>query len=112
MICLPFGLAALIGLWWNQREQRRRAGAIRLPGENGGVDRDSKLVQTIASVPYFVAGVAGQVFSRVLETIERVPFLRRAFGAGGYSSSHTYGGYRTLRAEGEFGPHDEDAEVC
>ncbi|UZJ55856.1 hypothetical protein CBS101457_005176 [Exobasidium rhododendri] len=113
LICLPFGLAGLVGIWWNQREQRRRNGAIRLGGGPSS-SSDSKFVDTLASLPYFAVGVAGEVWGTVLNMAERVPFLRRTFNLGGSGSrgDSSFGGYRTLRASNnEVGPAEEDAEI-
>jgi hypothetical protein len=111
LICLPFGIAALVGVWWNQRAQNMRRGAIRLGG-NGNAPGDSKLAQTIASVPYFVAGLAGSIWSEVLNFAEKVPILKRTFGSlsgSGARGQGRFGGYRTLRVNEM--AHDEDAEV-
>lgn len=116
IVCLPIGLAALVGLWWSQREQRRRGGFIRLSGESAlnSNNQDSKLVQTIASVPYFVAGIAGEIWSGLLNFAEKVPILKKTLDlfsgtrspSGG---SSRFGGYRTLRIHEM--AHDEDAEI-
>lgn len=71
--------------------------AIRLPDPNDYFD--SKLVETIASVPAYVVGLTQMAFVYVIDFAESVPFLRRQL-----QRNRGYGGYRTLSTE-------QDAEV-
>lgn len=125
IVLAPFGLAALVGMWWTRRQQQMRGGygRIRLPsGVAGGVTNggsggyhpldftaggagDNKVLQTLASVPWFVVGSAGMAWSATLSVAERVPGLRDLLGRFSGRPSGSYGGYRSLRA------HDEDAAI-
>ncbi|PWN88715.1 Oligoxyloglucan reducing end-specific cellobiohydrolase [Acaromyces ingoldii] len=112
LLLAPFLLAALVGAWWTRRSgstspHHRRPGAIRLPQGSGigGTDDyfggDSKLVQTLASVPWFIVGTAGLVWARSLDIAERLPLV------GGWLRTRpagSYGGYRGLHT-------DDDAEI-
>lgn len=112
LIITPFGLAALVGLWWIKRTENQRSGfgSIRLPGANGnglpnGNDfGDNKVLQTLASVPWFIVGTASMVWSTALNAAERLPVVGNLLGNRTRTRA-SYGGYRTLR------PNDSDAEI-
>ena len=55
---------------------------------------DSGVLETVASIPYFILGVAGFAWSKVSPLVDRLPFRRRV----------PRGGYRTVAV-------DEDAQV-
>lgn len=57
-------------------------------------------MQTLASVPWFVVGVANALWGRLVEMVEDIPVIRDRLRR----SRGSYGGYRTLST-------DEDAEV-
>lgn len=109
IVAAPFGLAGLVAVWWNKQQSQRSQGygRIRLPGGSmSALDYagDSKVLQTLASVPWFIVGTAGLAWSSVLSFAERVPVLRNFVRHSGHGTA-TYGGYRTLR------PQDDDAEI-
>ncbi|TDL26564.1 signal sequence binding protein [Rickenella mellea] len=93
VLFFPVGLAALIGYWYYRRSGLAR-GAIRLPGDSGSRSSQSDFMDTLASVPYFIIGVAGIAWER-LSSI-RLPFSRRP--------DYSRRGYRHV-------PVDEDAQV-
>jgi len=96
MLFLPFGFTALVG-WYYYRKSGLARGTIRLPGgvhdsaSYGRYGGDSGVLDTLASVPWFVIGVAGIAFERVSAWAETTFFSSRR-------------GYRNL-------PIDEDAQV-
>ncbi|KZT68685.1 Oligoxyloglucan reducing end-specific cellobiohydrolase [Daedalea quercina L-15889] len=92
MLFIPCAFAALIG-WWYVRKRSR--GAIRLPGGDNGprYRADSGVLDTLASVPYFVMAVAGSVWETVVEKF-----------AGATTGMRTRSGYRSV-------PIDEDAQI-
>ena len=76
--------------------------SIRLPeradglhGRPGQFD-DSGVIATIASIPWFVMGVAAAIWSQISPSLQRLPFIRRR--------ARQRGGYRTVAI-------DEDAQV-
>ncbi|KAL6301716.1 hypothetical protein BKA93DRAFT_738184 [Sparassis latifolia] len=92
VLVVPFMFAGLAG-WWYYRRSR---GAIRLPGGDSGLRRysnDSGVLATLASVPWFLIGVAGIAWEWVASTIESATLPMRSRG-----------GYRTV-------PVDEDAQI-
>ncbi|KAF8909112.1 vacuolar protein sorting/targeting protein 10 [Mucidula mucida] len=95
VIMVPFMIAALVGYWYYKKSGLAR-GQIRLPGDGGGpmyrgnMDSGSGIMETLASVPWFVIGVAGIAWEW---TVSRV-------GAGFRSRR----GYRNI-------PIDEDAQI-
>lgn len=67
---IPFGFTALVAFWYYRRGGYRR-GAIRLP--DAYTFSDSGPLATLASIPWFIVGVAGVVWSYV----ESIPFFPR-----------------------------------
>jgi photosystem II stability/assembly factor-like uncharacterized protein len=94
----PFLLAGLVGYWWMTKSRGRFGGAIRLPDARDYAD--SPLLQTMASVPWFVVGVAEQSWAWAQRQAEGIPFLRDRF----FRSRRPYGSYRGLA-------QDDDAAV-
>ncbi|KAH9941948.1 Oligoxyloglucan reducing end-specific cellobiohydrolase [Amylocystis lapponica] len=94
VICVPFLFAALAG-WWYYRKRELGSGSIRLPGGDTGprFSRDSGILSTLASVPWFVVGLAGIAWGYVASTFDNV--------SAGFRQR---GGYRTV-------PVDEDAQI-
>jgi len=96
---IALALTALFSLWWRRSPYAR--GTIRLPDRPGGVHPhqfdDSGPLATLASIPWFVLGVAGMVWTRVEPYAQRLPFMRRRRAPG-------RGGYRNVAV-------DEDAQV-
>ncbi|KAF9032717.1 hypothetical protein BDZ89DRAFT_1233545, partial [Hymenopellis radicata] len=81
VIMVPFMIAALVGYWYYKKSGLAR-GQIRLPGDGGGpmyrgnMGGGSGIVETLASVPWFVIGVAGIAWSgrcRMCSARGRVP---------------------------------------
>lgn len=97
VVLLPFACAALGGYWYIAKSGR--PGAIRL-GEhrayNGGSDAAASVLNTLASVPYFILGLVSAGYS-ALE--RRFPALER-FSFGGRRRAP----YRAI-------PIDDDAEL-
>ncbi|EPQ27080.1 uncharacterized protein PFL1_05364 [Pseudozyma flocculosa PF-1] len=98
VIACPFALAGFVGWWWNKKQQRAGRGSIRLPDTSRYTD--SEFAQNVASVPRYVAGLASLGWSKLVETLEGVPFVRDRLRR----SRGSYGGYRNLTT-------DEDAEI-
>lgn len=109
MLLLPFGFTALVAFYYYRRSGLARGyvyavspvvdylrdtfSTIRLPGEGArpAYGGDTGIVATLASVPWFIVGVAGIAWEWVVSHVERLaPGARR--------------GYRNL-------PIDEDAQV-
>jgi len=89
MILIPFAFTALIVYWYYRRSGLAR-GTIRLPGDNmPAFRRDSGVLDTLASIPWFVVGVAGIAWEWVTSTVASLRPRR---------------GYRNL-------PVDEDAQI-
>ncbi|KDQ61974.1 hypothetical protein JAAARDRAFT_76825 [Jaapia argillacea MUCL 33604] len=96
VILLPFAFTALVGYWYYRRSGLAR-GTIRLPGDTMSsryrASSDSGLLGTLASIPWFVVGLAGigweYVSSRTEGLMGRVTPRR---------------GYRNV-------PVDEDAQI-
>ncbi|TFY78544.1 hypothetical protein EWM64_g5467 [Hericium alpestre] len=93
VLVLPFGITALIGYWYYRRSGLAR-GTIRLPGDNRApYSSNAGPLDTLASVPWFLIGVAGIAIEAVTSWFERV-------GVNFQSRR----GYRNV-------PVDEDAQV-
>ncbi|OBZ73619.1 Vacuolar protein sorting/targeting protein 10 [Grifola frondosa] len=94
VIIVPCGFAALIGYWWYRRSGLAR-GTIRLPGGETGprYTSDAGVVATLASVPWFLLGLAGIAWEYVAEKYDALVVRIRGRG-----------GYRNL-------PVDEDAQI-
>ncbi|KAF8075280.1 vacuolar protein sorting/targeting protein 10 [Lyophyllum atratum] len=91
VLVIPFGFTALVGYYYYRRGGHAR-GTIRLPGDGSSSFRnDSGIVATLASVPWFIIGIAGIAWEWVASRVD---------GAGFRSRS----GYRDLRV-------DEDAQI-
>ncbi|KAH9832479.1 Oligoxyloglucan reducing end-specific cellobiohydrolase [Rhodofomes roseus] len=92
MFFIPCAFAALAG-WWYVR--RRARGAIRLPGGDLGPRYvgDSGVLDTLASVPYFIMAVLGATWETIVEK----------FGDA-TTGMRTRSGYRSV-------PIDEDAQI-
>ncbi|KAF8982150.1 hypothetical protein BDQ17DRAFT_1379044, partial [Cyathus striatus] len=92
MLFIPFGFTALVGYYYYRRSGLAK-GTIRLPGDGGRTSYHSSgsgIVDTIASVPWFLVGVASVGYEWVAS---RVSNFRRPTR-----------GYRNV-------PIDEDAQV-
>ncbi|KXN90322.1 Vacuolar protein sorting/targeting protein 10 [Leucoagaricus sp. SymC.cos] len=91
MLLLPFGFTALAGYYYYRRGGHAR-GTIRLPGDNyrseGGF---RKALDTLASVPWFLIGIAGVAAEWVSSRLDRTGLRGRR-------------GYRNI-------PIDEDAQI-
>jgi len=98
MALIVVALTALFSLWWRRSPYAR--GVIRLPDRADGRPGaqpsfdDAGPLATLASIPYFVIGVAGFAWSKVSPLVDRLPFRRRG----------PRGGYRNVAV-------DEDAQV-
>ncbi|KAK7024339.1 vacuolar protein sorting/targeting protein PEP1 [Paramarasmius palmivorus] len=93
VLAVPFGLTALVGLWW-WRNSGLAKGMIRLPGDSRGFrSSGGGVLDTLASVPWFLIGLAGIAYEWVVEKVEHVGWRYRARR-----------GYRNL-------PVDEDARI-
>ncbi|KAF9263821.1 Oligoxyloglucan reducing end-specific cellobiohydrolase [Marasmius fiardii PR-910] len=98
LIVIPVFFAVIIGGWWYKKSGMAR-GTIRLPGDGGGVRRGATyssgggVLDTIASVPWFLLGLGQIVYSWVEERVD---------GFGGRFRGRR--GYRNI-------PIDEDAQV-
>ncbi|KAN0063715.1 vacuolar protein sorting/targeting protein PEP1 [Thecaphora frezii] len=98
VVSCPFALAGFVGWWWNKKQHRAGRGTIRLPDTSRYTD--SEFVQNVALVPRFVLGLVSLGWSKVVETVEQLPFVRDRLRR----SRGSYGGYRNLTT-------DEDAEI-
>ncbi|PCH36493.1 Oligoxyloglucan reducing end-specific cellobiohydrolase [Wolfiporia cocos MD-104 SS10] len=94
MIMIPFTFAGLIG-WWYYRKHGPGAGPIRLPGGDSSFHygSDSNMMATLASVPWFIMGLASAAWTSLVSR----------FGDA-ILGMRTRSGYRTL-------PVDEDAQI-
>ncbi|ORY35539.1 hypothetical protein BCR39DRAFT_567933 [Naematelia encephala] len=73
---LPFALAGLVGWWWFTKGSQ--GGSIRLGDHRAfGSDASSGALSTLASVPYFLIGVAQASWAWV---VRKVPVLEDLFG--------------------------------
>jgi hypothetical protein len=94
MFLIPFGFAGTVAWWWHKN--RGFGGAIRLPGPDaggvrlgggrGGRGGGSGVLETIASVPWFVVGIAGVAWEWATDRVER---LSGQYG-GGYGRRSAY----------------------
>jgi len=99
-LMFPFALTALVAWWW-YKKSGRAGGAIRLPGDvsNGyrswssGTGSGAGVLDTLASVPWFIVGLAGITYEYVASRFESLSMEYRARR-----------GYRNL-------PVDEDAQI-
>ncbi|KIK54103.1 hypothetical protein GYMLUDRAFT_232409 [Collybiopsis luxurians FD-317 M1] len=94
VILISFGLAGLVGLYFYRRSGLAR-GNIRLPTDSrsGLYGSDSGFLSTLASVPWFLVGLAGIAWEYVASSAESL--------SNAYRSRR---GYRNL-------PVDEDARI-
>jgi hypothetical protein len=92
MILIPFAFTALVGYYYYRRSGLAR-GTIRLPGDGSrpAYGGDTGVVATLASIPWFIVGVAGIAFEWVASRVDTHMLNSRR-------------GYRDL-------PVDEDAQV-
>ncbi|KAG2143753.1 uncharacterized protein EDB93DRAFT_1321681 [Suillus bovinus] len=92
VILFPFAITALVAWWWYNKSGMAR-GTIRLPGGDYSHGSGSGAMATLASVPWFLLGLAGIAFEYVASNLESVSM--------GYRARR---GYRDV-------PVDEDAQV-
>ncbi|KAG6810837.1 hypothetical protein H0H92_010132 [Tricholoma furcatifolium] len=92
VLVIPFGITALVAYSYYRRSGLAR-GTIRLPGDGGSSFRQesSGVLDTIASVPWFIVGISGIAWEWVTSRTEGLFFRSRR-------------GYRDLRV-------DEDAQI-
>ncbi|KAF8523369.1 Oligoxyloglucan reducing end-specific cellobiohydrolase [Hysterangium stoloniferum] len=88
VIVIPFAFCGLVG-WWYTKKSGLARGTIRLSDRRGAFHMDSGPLATLASVPFFLLGLAGIAWEYVAS---RLPAVRSRRG------------YRTV-------PVDEDAQV-
>lgn len=100
VVVAPVILAGLLGFWWMRRRGTGpfRRGAIALPEPNGTMNGRGEgkgdLLDTLASVPWFVVGVSTALWGYVTN----MPIVTRWFGGGSRQ------GYRQVSL-------DDDAEL-
>ncbi|OSX64575.1 hypothetical protein POSPLADRAFT_1138528 [Postia placenta MAD-698-R-SB12] len=92
MLMIPCAFAGLIG-WWYYRKYGHGAGNIRLPGGDINYRGGSGALDTLASIPWYLMGLASVVWEAIASRFSGVT-----------SGMHTRGGYRTI-------PVDEDAQI-
>ncbi|KAF9497875.1 vacuolar protein sorting/targeting protein 10 [Pleurotus eryngii] len=92
MLTLPFGFTALVAYYYYRRSGLAR-GTIRLPGDGAYRGRDSGVLDTLASVPWFVLGLVGIAWEWVSSRFESTA-----------TNLRNRRGYRNI-------PIDEDAQV-
>ncbi|KAG5353581.1 vacuolar protein sorting/targeting protein PEP1 [Termitomyces sp. Mn162] len=91
VLLIPFGVTALIGYSYYRRSGLAR-GTIRLPGDGLSSYRyESGILDTLASVPWYLIGIAGIAWEWIASRTEGVFYRSRR-------------GYRDLRV-------DEDAQI-
>jgi hypothetical protein len=95
VLLVPFAFTTLVAMWYYKRSGLA-TGTIRLPG--GDVrprftGSDAGFVETLASVPWFVIGIAAVAYEAVAERLRGTTLPLR-----------TQRGYRTV-------PVDEDAQI-
>ncbi|KAH8981343.1 Oligoxyloglucan reducing end-specific cellobiohydrolase [Lactarius akahatsu] len=95
VLLVPFAFTTLVAMWYYKRSGLA-TGTIRLPGSDVrprfGAS-DAGFVETLASVPWFIVGVAAVAFEAVAE-----------WARGATLSLRTQRGYRNV-------PVDEDAQI-
>ncbi len=96
VLLIPFAFTTLVARWY-YKHSGRATGTIRLPGGGDARPRfgasDAGFVETLASIPWFLIGVAAVAFEAVAEwTRETTDKLRARRG------------YRNI-------PVDEDAQI-
>ncbi|EPQ56214.1 Oligoxyloglucan reducing end-specific cellobiohydrolase [Gloeophyllum trabeum ATCC 11539] len=95
VIVIPFMFTALVAYWYYRRSGMAR-GTIRLPGGEPGMSyrrSESGIVSTLASVPWFLVGIAGIAYEYVAEAVDSLTTRFRSRS-----------GYRNV-------PVDEDAQI-
>ncbi|KAG1874291.1 hypothetical protein F4604DRAFT_1763753 [Suillus subluteus] len=92
VILFPFAITALVAWWWYSKSGMAR-GTIRLPGGEYSHGSRSGVMDTLASVPWFLLGLSGIAFEYIASSLESVSMNYRARR-----------GYRDV-------PVDEDAQV-
>ncbi|KZT39018.1 vacuolar protein sorting/targeting protein 10 [Sistotremastrum suecicum HHB10207 ss-3] len=101
---IPFAFAGLAA-WWYWKRSGLARGTIRLPDGrsatpgSGLTFPDSGPLATIASIPYFIIGVAGVAWNRISNALPRIPGINLTRGGLGAGR-----GYRSVAV-------DEDAQV-
>ncbi|KAH9852157.1 Oligoxyloglucan reducing end-specific cellobiohydrolase [Lenzites betulinus] len=101
MFLIPVSFAALTGYWYYRKGGYGR-GAIRLPGADSGArypGGDSGVLDTIASVPWFLLGVAGIAYEWVASRFDSLAMQFR--GRGGYRNLTVDEDAHILRFEDE-----------
>ncbi|KAF9524397.1 Oligoxyloglucan reducing end-specific cellobiohydrolase [Crepidotus variabilis] len=89
MLILPFGFTALVAYYYYRKSGLAR-GTIRLPGDRGGTFGEGGVMDTLASIPWFILGLGGIAFEWLSSQLE--PLFR------------SRSGYRDV-------PIDEDAQI-
>ncbi|KAH7881943.1 hypothetical protein F5I97DRAFT_1932104 [Phlebopus sp. FC_14] len=97
VLLFPFAITALVAWWWYKKSGLAR-GTIRLPGGDYGTgyrsfEQGSGVLDTLASVPWFLIGLAGIAYEYVSSSVESMILGFR-----------TRRGYRNV-------PVDEDAQI-
>ncbi|KAH8091728.1 Oligoxyloglucan reducing end-specific cellobiohydrolase [Cristinia sonorae] len=92
VLVIPFAFTALVGYWYYRKSGLAR-GTIRLPGGDNRFRGESGVLDTLASVPWFLLGLAGIAWEWVSSHYDEM--------AMGFRSRR---GYRNV-------PVDEDAQV-
>ncbi|KIM90139.1 hypothetical protein PILCRDRAFT_811868 [Piloderma croceum F 1598] len=93
IVMIPFMFTALVAYWYYRRMGLAR-GTIRLPGDSRpSYGSDAGIISTLASVPWFLFGLASIAWEHIAERLERLPVGFR-----------TQRGYRDL-------PVDPDAQI-
>ena len=92
ILIIPFGFTALVGYYYYRKSGRAR-GTIRLPGDaaRSSFAADSDWLDTLASVPWFIVGLAGIAWEWVVSQTDSMGLRSRR-------------GYRDV-------PVDEDAQI-
>ncbi|RDB27786.1 Vacuolar protein sorting/targeting protein 10 [Hypsizygus marmoreus] len=91
VLMIPFAFTALVGYYYYRRSGLAR-GTIRLPGDaRPAFGGDSGILETLASVPWFIVGIAGIAWEWLISQTDRIGLRSRR-------------GYRDLRV-------DEDAQI-